>query len=78
MDGLQRFRNQYTLGCPKSVAKVATDQSMPDLQDTAVILGREQARLQEELEQVRRQVSQVAHVMQVSCCTPCSESPSES
>ena len=34
-----------------------------------MILGREQARLQEELEQVRRQVSQVAHVMQVSRCT---------
>ena len=37
-----------------------------------MILGREQARLQEELEQVRRQVSQVAHVMQVSRCTMCS------
>ncbi len=34
------------------------------VQDTAVILGREQARLQEELELTRRQVSQVAHVMQ--------------
>ena len=31
-----------------------------------MILGREQARLQEELELTRRQVSQVAHVMQVS------------
>lgn len=31
-----------------------------------MILGREQARLQEELELVRRQVSQVAHVMQVT------------
>ena len=35
-------------------------------QDTAVISGREQARLQEELELVRRQVAQLAHVMQVS------------
>ena len=41
-------------------------------QDTAVILGREQARLQEELELTRRQVSQVAHVMQarLAACTP--------
>ena len=30
-----------------------------------MILGREQARLQEELELTRRQVSQIAHVMQV-------------
>lgn len=38
-----------------------------------MILGREQVRLQEDLEQVRRQVSQVAHVMQVSRCT-CAQS----
>lgn len=31
-----------------------------------MILGRDQARLQEELELVRRQVSQAAHVMQAS------------
>ena len=36
------------------------------MQDTAVILGREQARLQEELELVRRQVAQLAQVMQVT------------
>ena len=39
---------------------------MRSLQDTAVISGREQARLQEELELIRRQVAQLAHVMQVS------------
>ena len=40
------------------------------VQDTAVILGREQARLQEELELVRRQVAQLAHVMQVTYLKP--------
>ena len=44
----------------------ACDAYMHCLQDTAVILGREQARLQEELELVRRQVAQLAHVMQVT------------
>jgi tuftelin-interacting protein 11 len=39
------------------------------VQDTAVILGREQARLQEEVEVARRQVAQAAHVLQeVSRC----------
>ena len=38
-------------------------------QDTAVILGREQARLQEEVEVARRQVAQASHVLQeVSRC----------
>lgn len=41
------------------------------VQDTAVILGREQARLQEELELVRRQVAQLAQVMQVTHSLPC-------
>lgn len=35
------------------------------LQDTAVILGREERRLQEEVEVARRQVAQAAHVLQV-------------
>lgn len=35
-----------------------------------MILGREQARLQEEMELVRRQVAQLAHVMQVTDLTP--------
>lgn len=36
------------------------------LQDTAVILGREERRLQEEVEVARRQVAQAAHVLQVA------------
>ena len=40
------------------------------LQDTAVILGREQRRLQEDVEVARRQVAQASHVLQVAfLCT---------
>ena len=56
-------------------ASLLTDRlSCACVQDTAVILGREQTRLQEELQLTRRQVSQIAHVMQArlaACSAHC-------